>query len=133
MNKVCGRCKNKKDISQFGMRGSKISNSRRLDFKSWCYSCCNQDSHEMNRANKIAAFEHYGGIICSCCKITEPDFLSLDHMSNDGTEMRKTHGTGTAFYRWLKRNNYPDLNLQVSCHNCNHGRFINGGVCPHQK
>ena len=33
-------------------------------------------------------------------------------------------------YGWLRRNSYPE-GFQVLCHNCNLGKKINGGVCPH--
>ena len=38
---------------------------------------------------------------------------------------------GTKFYRWLKRNNFPE-GFQVLCFNCNCGKEINKGVCPHK-
>lgn len=79
-------------------------------------------------------FEAYGGYKCACCGETEPLFLSIDHIYNDGNEMRKdgTHRRGgTAFYRWIKMTNYPP-GFQVLCMNCNTGKHRNGGVCPHQ-
>jgi hypothetical protein len=38
---------------------------------------------------------------------------------------------GGQFYQWLIRNAYPP-GFQVLCWNCNAGRHINGGTCPHQ-
>ena len=35
------------------------------------------------------------------------------------------------FYLWLKRNNFPP-GYQVLCWNCNCGRSINNGICPHK-
>lgn len=79
-------------------------------------------------------FEAYGGFVCACCGETEPLFLSVDHIYNDGNEMRKsgTHARGgTAFYQWIKRHKFPP-GFQILCMNCNTGKHRNGGVCPHQ-
>lgn len=74
----------------------------------------------------------YGGPKCACCGITEPKFLSLDHINNDGYQMRKIHGLGSNLYRWVKKNGFPPI-FQVLCMNCNHGKSRNGGICPHQR
>ena len=78
----------------------------------------------------IEVLEAYGGAVCSCCGETEPLFLSIDHINEDGAEMRKIHGSGIDFYRWLKKHDYPG-GFQVLCMNCNLGKAINGGQCPH--
>ena len=31
-------------------------------------------------------------------------------------------------YRWIIKNNFPS-DFQVLCHNCNHGKRINNGIC----
>lgn len=56
-------------------------------------------------------------------------FLALDHINGGGYAQRQETGGG-GFYTWLKRNGYPQ-GFRVLCHNCNFGRQINGGVCPH--
>jgi hypothetical protein len=33
--------------------------------------------------------------------------------------------------QWAKRNGWPPI-FRVACHNCNHGLFRLGGICPHQ-
>ena len=74
----------------------------------------------------------YGGYRCACCGVTEPLFLTLDHVNNGGTQHRNRLGSGsTKFYTWLKSKKYPP-GFQVLCSNCNHGRYRNGGVCPHK-
>jgi hypothetical protein len=130
---VCYHCKVPKDLSEFGTRiGVKSGH------QSWCKVCSKECAREHYRKLKIECFEHYGGVICVCCKETEICFLSLDHENNDGSERRRLDSGrqkgkgGNFFYRWLKKNGYPDMGLRVLCHNCNHGRFINGGICPHQ-
>jgi hypothetical protein len=33
----------------------------------------------------------------------------------------------------LKRLGWPKEKYRILCANCNHGRALNGGVCPHQQ
>jgi hypothetical protein len=79
------------------------------------------------------AIKAYGGYKCSCCGESNPMFLCLDHIANNGKEHRKEIGStgGHKLYKWLKNHNYPE-GFQVLCMNCNHGKYRNGGVCPHQ-
>ena len=74
----------------------------------------------------------YGGYRCACCGETEPKFLSLDHVFNDGSQHRKeVGGRGSQIFKWLRDHGYP-AGFQVLCMNCNHGKALNGGVCPHK-
>lgn len=87
----------------------------------------------LNAALKAEVFSAYGGWKCACCGETEPNFLTIDHMLNNGSQMRRegVHGHSTQFYRWLKKNSFPP-NFQVLCMNCQFGKRMNGGICPHQ-
>ena len=79
------------------------------------------------------AILHYGGYKCACCGITEPAFLTLDHINNGGTRHRRElKRTGRSFFAWLRDNGYPP-GFQVLCINCNQGRHRNGGICPHKQ
>lgn len=85
---------------------------------------------------KATVFAHYGGTCCACCGETEPMFLTLDHIDNDGAAFRrKIAGSrlaaGYTTYRWLAKNGFPP-GFQVLCMNCNHGKRMNNGICPHQ-
>jgi len=88
---------------------------------------------EYRKSAKDAVFEHYGRK-CQCCGETQPLFLDIDHMDNDGAEHRKKHRltAGTQFYVWLRNNNFP-ANYQTLCCNCNRAKFRNGGICPHKE
>lgn len=96
-----------------------------------------QESDKTARLNAILkrdVFNAYGGYVCRCCGEMEPKFLSIDHINNDGAEMRKSgkHSRGgVAFYQWLRKSGFPK-GFQVLCMNCNMGKHRNGGVCPHQ-
>lgn len=74
---------------------------------------------------------------CFCCGETEEAFLAFDHVNDDGAQHRReiaARNWGVSIYHLyldLKRRGFPPV-LQVSCHNCNMGRYRNGGVCPHQ-
>ena len=68
---------------------------------------------------------------CACCGEKTVTFLTIDHINNDGAEKRKTHGAGVGFYYYLKKRGFP-TGYQILCFNCNCGRAINKGTCPHK-
>src|SRR5271157_234086 len=80
---------------------------------------------------KKKVIDAYGGK-CYCCGETILAFLTVDHPNADGAAHRKSiGGGGYPMYLWLIRHNYPK-EFRAACWNCNCGRRINGGVCPHQ-
>jgi len=81
------------------------------------------------RAKVTAA---YGGS-CACCGESEPLFLTIDHVENNGAEERRRMGSGGPHRLLLRliRENYPS-GYRVLCWNCNCGRAQNGGRCPHE-
>lgn len=96
-------------------------------------TACRTDRHIYATERKIEALSHYGGLCCVCCGVTEVSMLTLDHINDDGKEHREITGLGSNFYRYLKRNGYPQTpELRVLCFNCNQSRRINGGTCAHQ-
>lgn len=100
-----------------------------------CRSCL--DEHNaFNAEITLQVFTHYG-LICSCCGAVELDFLSLDHINNDGGPHRKEltgkakGGGGITTYLWIIKNNFP-IGFQTLCYNCNVAKQSNGGICPHK-
>jgi hypothetical protein len=88
--------------------------------------------NKTSRANlRLEVLNNYGGAICACCGENIIEFLDIDHIDGGGTKHKKIIGYN-ALYRWLRDNNYPD-GYQVLCRNCNWGKYINGGVCPHKR
>jgi hypothetical protein len=91
----------------------------------------------VRNANAFAKHEllaAYGGPICVCCGESETNFLTLDHINQDGASHRNRHGGSSGLYIWLRQNGYPDdPPLQVLCWNCQWGRRKNNGVCPHEE
>ena len=81
-----------------------------------------------NRKYRDVVLDHYGNK-CACCGETEKLFLEIDHVYSDGSEHRKlTNGASIAI--WLIRNGFPP-GFQILCSNCNQGKQMCGGVCPH--
>jgi hypothetical protein len=87
---------------------------------------------------RIEVMGAYGGQVCACCGETEPLFLEIDHINNDGATHRRSlgydgngKGANGQTLQWLKRNGYP-AGFQILCANCNKGKARNGGTCPHK-
>jgi hypothetical protein len=141
-SKVCNKCNIRKDLNLFHQH-----KTTRDGYYHTCKECNNKISKETYHKNKIRSrilnrlhrfrlkqeiFNKYGGFICACCKETEPIFLTLDHMNNNGAEERRIHGNVEKLWSWLKRNNFPE-GYQVLCFNCNAGKHLNNGICPHKR
>jgi len=97
-----------------------------------CYTDSMNKSTRSSRNTKLDVVRHYGNR-CSCCGESNIDLLTIDHTDGGGCKHLRIIGynRGTEFYRWIINNNYPDY-LQLMCWNCNCGKSVNGGVCPHE-
>lgn len=71
----------------------------------------------------------YGGE-CACCGEKIKEFLTIDHVHGGGTREQQAR-TGT-LYKEILREGCPSR-YQILCYNCNCGRYINGGLCPHKQ
>lgn len=112
-----------KDPERMRAYWRKYYSNHRVEFKK------NVDKYQ--RRLKDDVFFTYGGYICVCCGETELFFLTIDHIEeNGGIHRKEIHQKGRNFYRWLRKNNYPD-GFQVLCFNCNVGKYLNKGICPH--
>lgn len=78
---------------------------------------------------KDLVFEHYGKV-CACCGESNKIFLSIDHINGGGTKQRKE--MKEKITTWLVRNSFPN-GFQTLCFNCNWGKHINHGICPHKE
>lgn len=138
--KVCKICAESKPLTSFSKRGE--------SYRSDCLKCSAASSLEWywnnkeeaikrrkirDKDRKIKVFSHYseGVISCACCNESTLEFMSLDHVNNDGYIHRKEVGNGQKLYRWIINNNYPK-GFQILCMNCNFakGQFK---ICPHQR
>jgi hypothetical protein len=69
------------------------------------------------------------GLKCSCCGERETLFLNFDHINGGGKRERKERDR-RRIYKAIIRGERDDIRLL--CFNCNLGRELNGGICPHQ-
>ena len=133
---ICTKCKIDQDKEEFYP-----NKAYRRGRTTWCRACqakyharesVKEKKRKYKQKLKKEVMDAYGGK-CNCCEETTLVFLTIDHIHNDGHEHRRKLGVGggTAFYCWLRKNNYPK-GFQVLCFNCNCGRSINGGICPHK-
>lgn len=93
------------------------SNEKYRNTKS-CSKC-----YQINKRNKyidlkFEVFLHYGSK-CAICSENKIEYLTMDHINNDGAKHRKQ--IGTQIFPWLRKNNYP-LDFQILCYNCNYGK-----------
>ena len=86
-----------------------------------CQYCSKRRSERQQRC-KNDVLNHYGHQ-CSWCTEDKSLFLTIDHIDNSGSAVRKLGSYG----RWKQiiTNDYPD-NLRLLCFNCNSGRSTYG-------
>ena len=91
-----------------------------------------KEARDAHQKTKRRVLEHYGGKPpkCACCGEKHYEFLSLDHVENDGKEHRKKVGGGIRVFYWVIRNSFP-RGFQVLCFNCNLSKGF-CGRCPHK-
>ncbi len=140
-NYRCEDCKAREKVHRYKRASKKFSSglcSRcgKYPLKDGCKRCCrcllvlgNFTKNEKERV-KFKVFSHYG-LSCSCCGESNFKFLTIDHIDGGGAEHRRKIGQNN-IYRWLVKNNFPDW-FQTLCWNCNSGREVNGGICPHKE
>ena len=151
LEKKCSQCKEIKSASEFLVDGSGYGY---LGLKAECRKCSAARTRRYRRTPERLAVQNiqakarreifkdkcfvaYGGYKCACCGETEPLFLSLDHINNDGAEWRREAVWGTPPRRatgridgWW-RTSSQTVSFRYSVANCNHGKRMNDGICPH--
>lgn len=154
--KQCRLCLEWKDTSLFGkfLNKPNANGIRERYINSRCKQCCSsvsskwcKDNREqiykkwlLNKENWLTQIRKGYGDQCACCGETNPLFLTIDHVNNDGWKDRPRNKNGNysdrlfSGHKYLKiiRENFPDY-LQLLCWNCNCGRARNNGICPHKK
>lgn len=141
--KNCQRCREGNWV-----RGRNVKDGYRKENK--CANCANQlsttdrrlcercthnksvDGSKRRIEMKQIVITAYGGV-CVCCGETEFALLTIDHVNNDGNNHRKRIGKVAYYiYRHLIQNGFPKDNYQLLCWNCNLGKHLNKGKCPHE-
>jgi hypothetical protein len=90
---------------------------------------------ELREKARFEVLTHYGGNPprCACCGEENIKFLTIDHTKNNGYAHRKLIGEGSLrMYLWIIKNKFPK-EFQILCFNCNLGRGVNKGICPHKE
>lgn len=154
-NKICLRCKNDVRYQKYkicqdcrrkeltaknkvyldkGLCRTCGKNPIRGENKTLCQDCVtrlkkNNTKRKLDRWNRI--LDHYGRK-CNCCGEAEINFLTVDHINNDGAthkRIMKSKDPGSV-RKWIVDNGFPDT-IQILCYNCNcaKGKL---GYCPHQ-
>jgi hypothetical protein len=95
-----------------------------------------EQAHERTRELKKEVVAAYGGK-CTCCGEDNWQLLTIHHIDGEGAAHRKSlfgsrTAAGNRFYRWLKAQGFPKDNFELNCWNCNLGKELNHGICPHQ-
>ena len=120
--KVCGLCGIEKEIIKFDLS---FNNQTR---KHVCKTCYGKRDRAKLKLDMLKAFNFK----CSCCGEDHPDFLTLDHVKNDGAEQRAlTNFNEQQIYRQARREGWPKDKYDCLCIKCN---FAKGyfGICPHK-
>ena len=82
---------------------------------------------------KRICIDHYskGKNECSCCGEKEFNFMTLDHIKNNG-RIDKVKSNNN-LHNYLIRLGFPK-GIRVLCFNCNSGRDLSPGkICPHKR
>ena len=110
---VCRRCSNSYAMSLYNKDREKGRARQRLG----------------NQRLRDEILTAYGGC-CACCGEATPEFLTIDHIHNNGAEHRRLVPAAKNLYQLLRREGFPKEDYQLLCMNCN---FAKGkyGVCPH--
>jgi hypothetical protein len=80
--------------------------------------------------------QHYGPN-CACCGEETDRFLTIDHKGGGGNQHKRECDSqgkprgGAMYYLAIIKAGFPD-DLQILCFNCNLGRQMNKGICPHK-
>jgi serine/threonine protein phosphatase PrpC len=84
------------------------------------------------RLDKRAVVFNAYGSRCYCCGEAQVEFLTVDHINNDGAIHRRQIGTGSyALYNWIIKHGFPN-DFQLLCGSC-HLSKNRGGQCIHQR
>lgn len=118
---ICKKCES---IRKQKYKKPKIVKSKKTLVQS------NLDNRVKNYSIKERIVKEYGGK-CECCNIDIWQFLTIDHINNDGAEHRLIiNKTGIPFYKWLKKEGFPKSNYRLLCNNCN-SSYGHNGFCHH--
>ena len=148
--KICSKCKVAKPLEEFGKHGWCRECIRAYE-RNWRKNTEKGREHakrkgrkhyalhgervrarrRQNWKNTWAKIRAIYGETCACCGESELSFLTVEHVNQDGAADRRKHGGNTQLRNWLAKQ--PKLEgYEILCWNCQWGRKLNGGICPHR-
>ena len=134
--KICPKCKNPTDgktiyCSECRKEKNLIHNRVLEKYKEEYNKKQREYQRKYRKRDKLKLFIHYSGNPprCQCCGEQHIEFLTIDHINNDGVKDRKKGLIGHNLYDWLIKNNYPE-GYRILCYNCNCS-LGHHGYCPH--
>lgn len=144
--KKCSKCGKIKPLSEFYGDGNIRKSTGKQGKRSECKACSLEVSHQWNKENKnrrrtitnyaarrrrYKVIEHYsnGTMQCACCGESIYEFLTIDHIDNNGSQHRKEIGRSD-ITSWIFENDFPP-GFQILCWNCNCAKGIHDS-CPHE-
>lgn len=118
MEYTCNVCQQIKDEKLFKYDHGKVQTST-------CRKCL-LNKFRLNL--KLELFRELSSC-CQCCGETNPAFLCLDHVNNDGhiEQLRIEKIVAQA-----RKDGWDKKRYQVLCFNCNMAKSFFGGTCPHK-
>ena len=91
-----------------------------------------QKVKEYRHKQKAEAYKILGSC-CKCCGENTIPFLTIDHVNNDGfKDKQKVRNPTNRAYLEVVKNIFPGK-YQLLCWNCNNGKYLNNGICPHKE
>jgi hypothetical protein len=85
------------------------------------------------RKTKAAALA-IAGDACHCCREWRPAFLTLGHRGNEGRTCKGARSrSGYKYKLWASIRDGNPQGIRRECWNCNSGKELNGGICPHEE
>lgn len=101
---------------------------RQLRARPGYHESYNQFRRSWYHEKRREALIRYGGQ-CHCCGEANLNFLTFDHLANDGGKQRRAGLKSYRFFAWLLAEKREGI--AVACYNCNCARAA-WGVCPHK-
>lgn len=133
------RANNPEKVRTYGKRGREKNKEKLRIRRQKYYGRMRAEEKEKEKFIRLECFNEYGRgeLKCVCCGENMVDFLTLDHILNDGYKERKEGAKrrmgGICLYKFLKKRGYPRKNeFQLLCYNCNCAKKFTG-VCPHKQ
>jgi len=122
--------KNYNSIKEY-MHGYFIEKYSDVDEKIKMLDACKAYRHKL----KSSVIMKLGGR-CNCCGESEQEFLTVDHIHENGgvhrRQLRSLGKSGMAVYR-IVRDAENTSDYQLLCWNCNISKHYGGGICRHKR